>query len=97
VSASPFPDNACRSCGEELASGARFCSECGTLGDAVWRKDNAAQRRARQRLVELEEEGKSVEDELAELLAGAGERIRRARLPAQETLVATPDEPNPPE
>ena len=64
-----------------------------TLGEAVWRKDKAAEREARQRLVELEQEGKRVEDELAERLAGADERIRRARLPVQETLLVTPDEP----
>ncbi|HZT93120.1 MAG TPA: zinc-ribbon domain-containing protein [Gaiellaceae bacterium] len=66
------------------------------LGEAVWRKDKAAEREARQRLVELEQEAKRVEDELAERLAGADERIRRARLPVQDTLMATPNEPSPP-
>ena len=66
------------------------------LGDAVWRGDKAAEHRARQRLVELEQEGKRIEDELAERLAGADERIRRARLPVQETLMVTPNEPHPP-
>jgi hypothetical protein len=66
------------------------------LGDAVWRGDNAAEKQARQRLVELEQEGKRIEDELAERLAGADERIRRARLPVQETVMVTPNEPNPP-
>jgi hypothetical protein len=66
------------------------------LGDAVWRGDKAAQKEARQRLVELEQEGKRIEDELAERLAGADERIRRARLPVQETLMVTPNEASPP-
>ena len=66
------------------------------LGDAVWRGDEVAQREARQRLVELEQEARRIEDELAERLAGADERIRRARLPVQETLMVTPNEPSPP-
>jgi hypothetical protein len=67
------------------------------FGDAVWRKDKAAEKRVRQRLVELEQEAKRIEDELAERLAGAEERIRRARLPVQQTLMTTPNEPTPPE
>ncbi len=66
------------------------------LGEAVWRGAKADEREARQRLVELEQEGKRIEDELAERLAGAAERIRRARLPVQETLMVTPNEPSPP-
>jgi hypothetical protein len=66
------------------------------LGDAVWRGDAAAERHARQRLVELEEDSKRIEDELAERLAGADERIRRARLPVQETIMVTPNEPSAP-
>ena len=62
------------------------------LGEAVWRGDGTAEREARQRLVELEEEAKRVEDALAERLAGADERIRKARLPVQDTLMVTPDE-----
>jgi hypothetical protein len=65
------------------------------LGDAVWRKDKLAQQQARQRLAELEQEGKRIEDELAERLAGADERIRRATLPVQDTIVVTPDEQPP--
>jgi hypothetical protein len=62
------------------------------LGDAVWRGDKSAEREARERLVELEQEGKRIEDELAERLAGADERIRRARLPVQDTLMVAPNE-----
>lgn len=66
------------------------------LGEAVWRQDETAERTARQRLVELEQEAKRVEDELAERLAGADERIRRARLPVQDTVLVTPNEPSAP-
>jgi membrane protein implicated in regulation of membrane protease activity len=62
------------------------------LGAAAWRGDKAAENQARQRLVELEQEGKRIEDELAERLAGADERIRRARLPVQDTLMVTPSQ-----
>ena len=66
------------------------------LGDAVWRGDAPAERAARERVMQLEEEGKRIEDELAGRLADADERIRRARLPVQETLMVTPNEPSAP-
>jgi zinc-ribbon domain len=66
------------------------------LGEAVWRSDSNAERQARERLVELEQEAKRIEDALAEQLAGADERIRRARLPVQETMMVTPNEPSAP-
>src|SRR5262245_56462031 len=67
-----------------------------TLGDAVWRGDKADERKAREGLVELEQRAKRIEDELAERLAGADERIRRARLPVQGTIMVSPNEPSPP-
>ncbi len=67
-----------------------------SLGDAVWRGDSGAQREARQRLAGLEQERKSLENELAEQLARADERIRRARLPVQQTVMVAPAEPNAP-
>jgi hypothetical protein len=51
---------------------------------------------ARQRLSELDEEQKHVEEELAVQLAGADERIRQARLPVQDTVMVTPNEPSAP-
>ncbi len=66
------------------------------LGAAVWNRDAVAEQEARSRLRELERERERVEAELAARLAGAEERIRRARLPVQETLMVTPNEPNPP-
>ncbi len=62
------------------------------LGEAVWRGDKLGERQARQRLLELEQEAKRIEDELAERLAGADERIRKARLPVQDTMMVTPNE-----
>lgn len=67
-----------------------------TLGDAVWRGDPDAEREARRRLDELEQEQRRLEEELTARLAGAEERIRRARLPVQETIMVTPSEPSPP-
>jgi len=67
-----------------------------SLGEAVWRGDETAERAARQRLAELEAERGRVEAQLAERLAGAEERIRRARLPVQDTVMVTPNEPSPP-
>jgi hypothetical protein len=66
------------------------------LGEAVWHGDASAEHEARQRLVELERERARIEDELAAQLAGADERIRRARLPVQETVMVTPNEPSAP-
>lgn len=66
------------------------------LGEAVWRGEATAEHEARQRLVELEQERARIEDELAVQLAGADERIRRARLPVQKTVMVTPNEPNAP-
>jgi membrane protein implicated in regulation of membrane protease activity len=67
-----------------------------TLGEAVWQGDAAAEREARQRLEELEQEAKRIEDQLVERLAGADERIRQARLPVQDTVMVTPNEPSAP-
>jgi zinc-ribbon domain len=66
------------------------------LGEAVWRGDASAEHEARQQLAELEDERKRIEDELAVQLADADERIRQARLPVQDTVMVTPNEPNAP-
>ncbi|HKC77479.1 MAG TPA: zinc-ribbon domain-containing protein [Gaiellaceae bacterium] len=66
------------------------------LGEAVWRGDLAAENEARLRLAELEEERKRVEDALAAQLVDADERIRLARLPVQDTVMVTPNEPSAP-
>jgi len=66
------------------------------LGEAVWQADAGAERVARQQLDELEQERRRLEAQLAEQAAGAEERIRRARLPVQETMMVTPNEPHAP-
>ena len=60
------------------------------LGEAVWLKNPSAESAARKRLGALEEERERIEQEHAEHLANAEERIRNARLPVQETLMVTP-------
>ena len=66
------------------------------LGEAVWQEDSSAETAARERLTALEEERQRIEEEHAEHLAGAEERIRNARLPVQDTLMVTPNEPSAP-
>jgi hypothetical protein len=66
------------------------------LGDAVRRADKDAQKAAQQRLDELDEERQRLETELDQELSGAEERIRRARLPVQETMMVAPNEPSAP-
>jgi hypothetical protein len=65
------------------------------LGRAVHDGDKAAEKSARRRLDELDEERRRVEQQLAERLSGAEERIRLARLPVQETLMVAPDASSP--
>jgi len=66
------------------------------LGEAVWQSDAAAEHEARRRLGELEQERQRLETQLAEQAAEAEERIHRARLPVQETIMVTPNEPSAP-
>jgi hypothetical protein len=66
------------------------------LGEAVWQTDADAEHEMRRRIGELEQERERLEAQLAEQAAGAEERIRRARLPVQETLMVTQEEPNTP-
>jgi hypothetical protein len=44
-------------------------------------------------LLVLSPDERLIEEELAERLAGADERIRKARLPVQDTVMVTPNEP----
>ena len=66
------------------------------LGAAVAADDAAGQERAREQLRELDAERERLEAELASRLAATDERIRQARLPVQETVMVTPNEPNVP-
>lgn len=63
------------------------------LGEAVHRGDEAAEQQARQRLDELDERRRQVEVAQDERLREAGEKIRLARLPVQETQVGASGEP----
>lgn len=66
------------------------------LGAAVWAGDSAAEEDARARLGELDSERERIEADLASRLAGAEERIRRARLPVEDTVMVTPEQPSEP-
>lgn len=62
------------------------------LGTAAWSGDAEGEEAARRRLRELEAERERVESELASHLAGAEERIRRARLPVEDTVMIGPND-----
>jgi hypothetical protein len=62
------------------------------LGEAVWRGDASAEAQARAKLAELEGRRVVVEQELESRIGEAGERIRLARLPVDETVMVEPSE-----
>jgi hypothetical protein len=66
------------------------------LGAAAHARDSAAEAGARATLVELDEREAALTAELEERLATAGERIRQAKLPVQDTMMVLPTEPSPP-
>jgi hypothetical protein len=66
------------------------------LGEAIYAKDRAAEEDARGRLAELDEQRAALEAELGEQQRATEERLRLARLPVQETLMVTPNEPSAP-
>ncbi|HEY2355300.1 MAG TPA: hypothetical protein VGH79_10430 [Gaiellaceae bacterium] len=66
------------------------------LGAAVRNGDRRAANEASKRLDELDDREQSLERDLDAQLAHAEERIRLARLPVQETVMVTPNEPNAP-
>jgi hypothetical protein len=66
------------------------------LGEAVWAGDALAEERARAKLAELDERRAGVEQELTTRLGEAGERIRLARLPVDETVLVSPAEASQP-
>jgi hypothetical protein len=66
------------------------------LGTAVHRRDAAAEDAARTKLSELEAREWELHGLLGDSLREAGERIRRARLPVEETVMVLPTEPTPP-
>jgi zinc ribbon protein len=66
------------------------------LGTAAYRRDGAAEDAARTKLSELEAREWELHGRLQESIREAGERIRRARLPVEETIMVLPTEPTPP-
>ena len=66
------------------------------LGAAVHARDAAAEEAARARLAELDGHEADLRAHLDEALSEAGERIRKARLPVQDTVMVLPTEPGPP-
>ena len=66
------------------------------LGGAVYRGDGTAEAAARWRLSELDARDADLRRQLDERLEAAGERIRKARLPVEETMMVTPSEPSAP-
>ena len=66
------------------------------LGAAAHARDSTAEAAARAKLAELDEQEASLSRELEERLWAAGERIRKAKLPVQDTMMVLPTEPAPP-
>jgi hypothetical protein len=66
------------------------------LGDAAHRGDGVAEAGARDQLAELERREADLRRRLDSRLEQTGERIRRARLAVQDTVMVTPNEPYPP-
>lgn len=62
------------------------------LGTAAYRKDSDAETDARARLERLDAREAELRAELDRTQESAGERIRRARLPVQETVITEPPE-----
>ena len=66
------------------------------LGAAAHQSDGLAEAGVRARLSELDEHEARLRGELEARLDQAGERIRKARLPVQDTMMITPNQPNEP-
>jgi len=66
------------------------------LGSAAHERDSTAEAAARAHLGELDRQETELRSRLDEALEDAGDRIRRARLPVEETMMVLPTEPSPP-
>jgi uncharacterized membrane protein len=66
------------------------------LGDAAHRGDGVAEAGARAHLAELDRREADLRQRLDSRLEQTGERIRKARLAVQDTMMVTPNEPNAP-
>jgi hypothetical protein len=65
------------------------------LGAAVYGHDEAAEADVRARLEELDKREASLRGEQADVLAAAEERVRKAKLPVEETVMVPPSEQGP--
>jgi hypothetical protein len=81
-----------RELAELLAQRAEFAR---TLGEAVYADDPEATESARARMAELEELISAKEEQMQQTAAGAMERIERAQLQVQPTMIETPEPPTP--
>jgi hypothetical protein len=81
-----------RELGDLLAQRAEFAR---TLGEAVYADDPEATESARSRMAELEELISAKEEQMQQTAAGAMERIERAQLQVQPTMIETPEPPTP--
>jgi len=75
-----------------LAQRAEFAR---TLGEAVYADDPEATESARSRMAEVEELISAKEEQMQQTAAGAMERIERAQLQVQPTMIETPEPPTP--
>ena len=66
------------------------------LGAAAHTGDSTAEETVRARLAELDAHESELRTQLDQALGEADERIRKARLPVQETMMVLPTEPGPP-
>lgn len=66
------------------------------LGAAVHGGNDSAEAAIRARLEDLRKQEAQLQERYDRTLDEAGERIRKARLPVQETMMVTPPEPTPP-
>jgi hypothetical protein len=66
------------------------------LGAAAHLHDSTAEAAARSALTELDGRETALQAQLEEQLTLAGERIRKAKLPVQDTMMVLPSEPGPP-
>jgi zinc ribbon protein len=81
----------------ELAELLAQRTECArALGEAVYADDTEASDSARSRMTELDGLIAAKEEEMEQTAAGAMERIQRAQLQVQPTMVETPEPPGPP-
>jgi len=81
-----------REMGELLGQRAEFAR---ALGEAVYADDAEATESARSKMAELDDLISAKEEQMQQTAAGAMERIERAQLQVQPTMIETPEPPTP--